>query len=278
VSAELRAYRTKAGLTCEQVGEALGVSGSKISRQETGVRGLYADDVSAMLGLYRVPVKKRQELIELVRNGHDPNWWHIHNADLHTSWKDVIGFESDAATIINFETMVVPGLLQTPEYTAAMLRGTDDSRTDGVVAAMAETRMGRHVLLSKRNAPALVAIIDESILLRPVGGAGVMARQLRHLAERAKRPNITVRIVPLAAGATPALEGPTVLYELRDGQSLVYLESRGSSGFLSEEQAVRRARVGLRKLCAISLAPAESMQRLLVAAAGIESVSQEHLT
>ncbi len=254
------------------------MSGSKISRQETGVRGLYADDVSAMLGLYRVPVKKRQELIELVRNGHDPNWWHIHNADLHTSWKDVIGFESDAATIINFETMVVPGLLQTPEYTAAMLRGTDDSRTDGVVAAMAETRMGRHVLLSKRNAPALVAIIDESILLRPVGGAGVMARQLRHLAERAKRPNITVRIVPLAAGATPALEGPTVLYELRDGQSLVYLESRGSSGFLSEEQAVRRARVGLRKLCAISLAPAESMQRLLVAAAGIESVSQEHLT
>ncbi|MDQ3404483.1 MAG: DUF5753 domain-containing protein [Actinomycetota bacterium] len=231
-----------------------------------------------MLGLYHVPVKARQALMEMVRNGHDPNWWQLEGPDLPASWREVIEFESDSAAIINFESTLVPGLLQTSEYAAAILRGTDPSRTDERIAAMVDTRMSRRALLAKRDAPTLIAIIDESILLRPAGGPGVMSRQLRHLAASAKRSNVTVRIVPLAIGATPGLNGPTALYELRDGHSVVYLETRGSYGFLSEEPAVRRAKIDLHELCAVSLAPAESVQRLLAAAIEMESAPQEQST
>ncbi|WP_326468195.1 helix-turn-helix transcriptional regulator, partial [Actinophytocola sp.] len=77
VSTELRDLRKKAGLTCADVARALGTSITKISRMETGDRGLYPDDVAALLGLYRVPTKRREELLDLVRNGAEPNWWQL---------------------------------------------------------------------------------------------------------------------------------------------------------------------------------------------------------
>src|SRR5690349_4584689 len=89
-SAELRELRKKAGLTCAEVAAALGTSTTKISRMETGERGLYVDDVSALLGLYRVPAIHREQLLDLVRNGADPNWWQLKPADLPNEWRDLM--------------------------------------------------------------------------------------------------------------------------------------------------------------------------------------------
>src|SRR6266508_1027514 len=121
VSTELRELRKKAGLTCSDVAKALGTSTTKISRMETGERGLYADDVAALLGLYRVPTKHREELLHLVRNGGEPNWWQLKPSDLPTEWRDLMALEADAVTITNFEPLLIPGLLQTEEYAAALM-------------------------------------------------------------------------------------------------------------------------------------------------------------
>ncbi|HEV8556396.1 MAG TPA: helix-turn-helix transcriptional regulator [Actinophytocola sp.] len=260
VSTELRELRKKAGLTCSDVAKALGTSTTKISRMETGERGLYADDVAALLGLYRVPTKHREELLHLVRNGGDPNWWQLKPSDLPTEWRDLMALEADATTILNFEPLLVPGLLQTEEYTSTIISGINPELPESDLNALVATRMGRKSLLSKRNAPTLHAIIDEMVLRRPIGEPGVMERQLQHLAASAQRPNITLRVVPFLAGATPALSGPFVILDLVDGRSVVHLEARRTAAFLSEESHVRAAKLAMRRLNAVALAPDESAQ------------------
>lgn len=100
VSAELRALREERKLTCQQVADALDCSVSKISRMETGVRGLYPDDVAAILGFLRAPAKLREELMQLVRDGEKPNWIQI-GSGLPKLWKDLIRIENDAVAIYN---------------------------------------------------------------------------------------------------------------------------------------------------------------------------------
>lgn len=146
VSTELRRLRKEAGLTCADAAKALGVSITKISRMETGERGLYADEVAALLGLYRVPAKLRVELLDLVRNGHDPNWWQTGHGQLPAAWKDLIQLEADATAIANFEPMLVPGLLQTAEYTSALFHGMDSGRSAAEVNALVATRMARQAI------------------------------------------------------------------------------------------------------------------------------------
>lgn len=259
VSAQLRELRKEAGLTCADAAEALGTSITKISRMETGERGLYLDDVSALLGLYRVPAKDRREILDLVRNGQDPNWWQLKPSDLPTEWRDLMALEADAAAITNFEPLVVPGLLQTDEYAAAVIHGTNGELSESEVQGLVATRMGRHSLLSKRNAPTLLAMVDEMALRRPIGEPGVMQRQLQHLRACAQRANITLLVVPFTAGAAP-LQGPMVLIELADRRSVVHLETLRAGAFLSEEPHIRATKLALRQLRAVALAPDESVR------------------
>ena len=265
VSAELREWRKKAGLTCKQVADALDVSVAKVSRMETGERGLFADDVSALLGLYRVPQQRRVELLELVRTCHEPNWWQIAGtADASpppAMWSEVIDLESRSAAITNFETMFVPGLAQTPEYAAEIMRGsTWDTPTEATVQALVRTRISRSSVLSARPAPTISFILDEAVLRRPVGGAALMAEQLQHLLAVGRRENVCLQVLPFAAGVTPGLLGPSVLYDLREGGSVVLVEARGASGFLSEAVPVRRARIALKKISSAALSPHDSAQ------------------
>lgn len=266
VAAELRALRKMAGLTCAEVADELGVSVTKISRMETGDRGLYPDDVSALLGRYKVPASKRQELMDQLRNGADPNWWQMKPADLPTEWRDLMHLENEATAIANFEPILIPGLLQTAEYAAAMMRGINEDLSDREVTNMVATRMGRQTLLSKRDAPTLYAIVDEMVLRRPIGSPGVMQRQLQHLLTSAQRPTITLQVIPFAAGSTAGLEGPIVIVDLPDGRSVVHLETRRAGGFLSEESHVKATKLAWRRLRAVALAP-DNSARLIAAVA-----------
>jgi hypothetical protein len=237
---------------------------------ETGDRGLYVDDVAALLGLYHVPAKSREQLLELVRNGGDPNWWQLKPSDLPTEWRDLMALEADATAITNFEPLVIPGLLLTPEYATALISGCNIDLPEAEVNTLAATRMGRQTLLTKRNAPKLHAIVDEMALRRPVGTHGVMQRQLHHLMAGAQRPNITLQVLPFAIGATPGLEGPIVILDLADGRSVVHFEARRAGAFLSEEPHIRASRLAMRKLKAIALAPEQSL-RLIAGLVGDRS-------
>ncbi|CAM02624.1 transcriptional regulator, XRE family [Saccharopolyspora erythraea NRRL 2338] len=121
IANELRRYRETAGLSCSDAGAKLGVSGSKISRIETGASGFQIEDVAALLGLYHVPAAERRAIVELAKKSDEKGWWE-RQYDLPHRWKNFIEFESKASRIQNFEQVVVPGLLQTAEYIRASFR------------------------------------------------------------------------------------------------------------------------------------------------------------
>lgn len=266
VSAELRTLRSARGLSCKDVADALDCSESKISRMETGERGLYVDDVAAVLGFLRAPARLRQELLELVRSGEERNWHEIHGT-LPTNWKDLIRFENDATTICNYEPLVVPGLAQTPDYARTIIHGDNDQLTEAEVERLVATRLTRQVILSRRHAPHVHLIVDEVVLRRPVGAPGVLRAQLRQLHGLGDRPNVTVQVVPFTAGAYPGLGGPLVLLDFADQPAIGYAETRAASSFLEEDEHVERVRRAWRMLRAVAL-PADDSARLIAEVTG----------
>jgi transcriptional regulator with XRE-family HTH domain len=265
VSAELRALRKARGYTCKQVADALECSITKISRMETGDRGLYVDDVSAVLGFLQAPAKLREELLKLVRDSDQRNWIHI-GGKLPAAWKQLIEFENTAIAIYNYEPLVVPGLLQTDDYAREIISAGNRELTETEVDTFVRTRMGRRELLSRADGPTLSAIIDETVLHRPIGGPAVMRGQLHHLLTMLRRSKIGIRIVPFTAGANPGLEGPAMLLEFADQPSLVYLEGRGATGLLEEPSVIRSVKIAWQALKSMALS-AEDSARLIATTA-----------
>ncbi|GAA0515314.1 transcriptional regulator [Saccharopolyspora subtropica] len=260
VSSELRELRLRSGLGAEEVARSLGFSMSKLSRMENGQRGLYPDDVAALLGLYRVPAQRRDEILKIVRGASHPNWWQVQDGRVPGMWEDIIRFEKEAVAIHNYETMVIPGLLQTSEYAATIMEANGRELTPAEMEALVSARMSRQTLLHSANAPTFTFLIEQSVLERLVGSTGLMYRQLRQLISAASWENVTVRVLPSSLGAHSGLEGPFMLLEFRSHEDLVYLENRGSTAFLEETEHVAEARGVLQGLCDAALSQEDSIQ------------------
>jgi transcriptional regulator with XRE-family HTH domain len=274
VSAELRTHRLAAGLTCLDIARALDCSESKISRMETGDRGLYADDVAAILGLLHVPAAKRSELLALVREGEERNWHEIHGK-LPPNWKELMRFESEAISIQNYEPLLVPGLAQVSDYSRTIIQGASPQLAESEIETLVATRMTRQIIFSRRPAPRIHLIVDETVLTRPVGKPETMRAQLRHLLGLAERTNVTIQVVPFRAHAHPGLDGPFVILDFAENPPVSYMASCGTSSFLEEDQQIERVKVAWQGIRAVALSPEESMR--LVASAFGELTGQEEV-
>ena len=266
VSAELRAWRIKRGLSCKEVARALGWSESKVSRMETANSGMQVEDVAAMLGLYRVPATKRQELLDMLRRADEKGWWQ-RQAGLPQLWRSLIDFEAKATRIQNFEPLVVPGLLQTAEYCRAVIGGMDGTLSASEVDHLVASRMARQAALTRSTAPQFLAVVDEYVLSRPIGEVGVMHRQLLHLSALAERPNITLRVVQSSSGAYVGLRGPFVILEFAEEPDLAYTENHGTEMFLEEEADLSAYRLALSNVLSVALNPSDSIDLIRQVAA-----------
>jgi transcriptional regulator with XRE-family HTH domain len=259
VSSELRRIREALGMTAAEVAHVLGMSASKMSRMETGRRGLHPDDVSALLGLYRVPEARREEIMDLVRTQDQPGWWQSQGTGLPVLWKDLIDLESRASRVQNFELAVIPGLLQTRDYAAAIMRGINKGLTDFELQSLVGTRMARQNVLMRMDKQFLM-VVDEYALRRQVGEPGLMRRQLRHLADEAERPNVTLRLIPASVGSYAGLRGPFMIMDFQDEPSVVHIENHATSMFPEEKDDVAAYRLALNGILDNALGPAESVE------------------
>jgi transcriptional regulator with XRE-family HTH domain len=258
VSALLRRLREELGLSAAEVAKALGMSPSKISRIETGSRGLRADDVAAMLGHYKVPEQERARILDQVRKSEERGWWESQGLGLPQLWQALINFESRATRIQNFEALMVPGLLQTAEYSEIIIGSLNKTLSKVELTNLVASRMARQAVLSRRDLHYL-AVIDEGALRRPIAESGVMRRQLRHLVDTAERPNVTIRVVPLQARQYAGLRGPYAILEFEDEPSLVYFANQGTTMFLDERDDVAAYRVAFGNILNEALDQAESV-------------------
>lgn len=268
VSTELRAWRIKRALSCKEVARALDWSESKVSRMETGERGLYVDDVAAILGFLRVPAEMRHELLNLVRTGDERNWHEIGGAPISKLLRDLIRFESEATTIHNFEPLLLPGLLQTAEYARALMRKAASTWTDQEIEGMVAVRMNRQRVLDQADPPRLSVIVEEMVLRRTMDDPAMMSGQLQHLLAASARRHISLRVLPFDAETAIAAQGSLIMLDCPDQPTLCFEESRTTAAFLEDEEFIGRARLAWKKLSAAARSEDDS-RRLIADLGGI---------
>jgi transcriptional regulator with XRE-family HTH domain len=264
---ELMRRREATGLSREEVARQL--EWSTIFRIETGRSRPQPGNVRVLLDLYGVAGPERDGLIQLARDARQPGWWHSFRDVLLNPYEVYIGLEAGAASIRNFEPVVVPGLLQTEDYAREMFRNGPRELDRDEVERRVEVRMARQQILTRDDRPRLWAVIDEAALRRVVGGPDVMRRQLRHLADCAEQGKTTLQVVPYRAGAHAGTTGPFVILEFHEptDPSVVYVETLAGDIYLEEHADVNRYTLAFDRLLAAALHPGDSVQ-LIEQAAG----------
>jgi transcriptional regulator with XRE-family HTH domain len=263
---ELRRLREQAGLTIERVAAALECSDSKVSRIETGHVGASPRDVRDMLELYGVDPDQRDALIQFARQARRRAWWETYT---DTGGVSLVGLETAAHRIDEYEANVVPGLLQTRSYARAIIRAMRPNLTPQQVERGVELRMARQRLLDRENPPAISVVLEECVLGRPVGGAETMRDQLRRLAEATGLPNVTLQLLPLEVGEHPAVTGAFTILRFAepDDPDVVYVEHVTGDLFLENAEEVGRYVAAFERLRTAALSPEESAARIAAAGA-----------
>jgi transcriptional regulator with XRE-family HTH domain len=267
LGAELKRCRESAGLTQENVSRHFEWHAAKVTRIETARVAVTARDVRDLLDLYKVQDQAyRDALIELARMSRERTWW--------SDYRDVIrpgnfvGLEAGASAMRAWEPIIVPGLLQTEAYIRALMRTGRASDSPGDIDRRVSLRLTRQGRLTERRPLELMAIVDESVVRRVIGGEEVMAEQLRHLIEMAQLPNVTLQILPFGAGEHTFLGGPVALLEFQgvDAQmsrgisrpetthlDVVYLEGLAGDSYEEQPAEVARYRKEFERLSAKAL-------------------------
>ncbi|MDT3727991.1 helix-turn-helix transcriptional regulator [Streptomyces sp. DSM 41972] len=267
VGVQLAGFREDAGLSQDQAARSVGFSGAKLSRIESGKgrRPPTETDVRALLELYGTDDYEASVLLKLLRRAGEPGWWQRYDKRLMPEWFDrLVGLQEAAATIRTFEIQYVPGLLQTADYTRAVVERGLPNAPASEVQRRVELRMRRAQLLLREDAPRLWAVIDESVLLRVLGDRTVMRDQLDHLARMAERTNVTLQIVPLNVtnASAPAIPVTYLRFGGLDLPDVVYLEHIRSANFLEDRDETEEYRIVLDRLADEALTPRESVEML----------------
>ncbi|MFC7343136.1 helix-turn-helix domain-containing protein [Saccharopolyspora griseoalba] len=230
LGAELRRLRELSGLSTRSVAAKLGTSPAWVSRTETGARKPTAAEVKELCVLYGVTGEPKDKLV--AKASDDGGTVPIPADEYADQLANVMTLEREASRITDFGISLIPGLLQTPSYARAVLSGVSVPMRDMELSV--STRIGRQCLLTRPNGPGTRFFVDEFALRRRIGGAQVMRGQLKHLHACAELPKVTVRVVPVEAGAYPGLEGPFAVYEFEAISPYVYIENQKGGIFLTK--------------------------------------------
>ena len=251
------------GLTVDEVAEQLLCSPTKISRLETATRLPNLRDVRDLCTLYKVDNAKSAQLMEMARKAREPGWWAKYE-DLDMPY---IGLEQDAVSITSYTMYYVPALLQTEDYTRAIIKGLAPKIDDKVLEDRIEARMERQKLLERDGPPKYRVLMDESVLCRPVGSRAVMHKELEKVLDAGQSGKATIQVVPFEIGAHAAQDSNFIFLEFEDEAlpSIVFVEGLAAHQYLEKKEDIDRYREGIEYLRDSALSPRESLQRVMKA-------------
>lgn len=266
LAAEMRRLRESRDMTREEVSTRTSINEATIYRLETArVRRPQKRTLTALLDLYGVADPHREELLDLGRNGAQQEWLQPYHAELPEDYTTYMAFEAEARSVNNYESLFVPGLLQTEAYAHAVITGVLPMASEREVEHRVHARIERQHLLHKSDPLKLWAIIDEAALHRQVGGRDVMRRQLDHLIKAANEPNVIVQVIPYSAGAHPGMPGSFILLDFPNpaDPNVVHIDSLAGDLFLEKEADIRRYRLLFDHLRAVASRPDQTTSMLV---------------
>jgi transcriptional regulator with XRE-family HTH domain len=252
LGAELRRARSAAGLSQEQLGQQIGYSGTLVGKVETGERAPSEDLIARCDSALNTGglLPRLYALAHRWDGGGYPTWF--------AEWVEI---ERRATSLCWWEPLVVPGLLQTPDYARAILAGGPDTTEDDL-EQMVSARMERQVILEQPQPPTLLAVLDDAVLHRLVGSPKIMYDQLQRLAEMSARPRVTIQIVPARTGVHAGLLGGFGIASV-DGRSSIYLETSANGQVSDKASVVAQVMRRLDALRAVALPRGDSEEVIL---------------
>lgn len=254
LGAELRRLRNAAGVTLMQAAAALGLSKQVVSRLETGQRNISPDEVAGLLGLYGVAGPLREQLLKMARTLDDPGWWELNMPGVTRESATLVDYEDRADRIVNWAPLLIPGLLQTMEFSRAFM--LEDGVEPAQVEARLTARLRRQHRLSRLDVEYL-ALIGEPALL---GDDAVQRDQLTALLVAAERPNVTIRVVPTRAIPRQARLGAFIVVQ---SPPVVHVELARSGAFLDEPPFTDPYLNLISRLESVALGETESLRQIL---------------
>ncbi|MDQ3404267.1 MAG: helix-turn-helix domain-containing protein [Actinomycetota bacterium] len=265
LGSQLRKLRERLEISRAAAGFEIRGSESKISRMELGRVSFKERDVADLLTMYGVDdAQEREQFLAMVKEANEPGWWHRYS-DLMPNWfHDYVGLEESASRIQTCELQFVPGLMQTEDYSRALAtHGRPDLSTPETERRVT-LRQSRQKVLHRTDAPKLWAVIDESVLHRPIGGARVLREQIDHLLELTRLPNISLQIVPYSLSGYAA-EGAFTMLRFNEMElpNLVYIEHLGGALYLDRPEEIERYSRVIDRLTVDADTPVKSRQTLL---------------
>lgn len=276
----LRDLRNQAGLTLKVAAGLMEWSEPKLWRIESGQTALRALDVQAMCAVYDAPPGLTCALAELARHSRAHGWWRTYGQAVPDDFSIYEALEDAASALAGYASCLVPTLMRTEGYAGALVASTGigGREADRLVYGC----MTRRVLLTRARAPLTVTLaLDEALLYRPVGGPGVMAGQLRFLADLAAQPNVSLRVVPYGAGHHPGLiTGAFTLLDFRparrDGDTdtaIVYAAGLTGELYLDKPHEVQQYRDAQAAILGYALDEAATVDLLLTVAKELDGVA-----
>ncbi|HEY3606457.1 MAG TPA: helix-turn-helix transcriptional regulator [Pseudonocardiaceae bacterium] len=263
---DLKHIRNQCGLTLEDVCLKLKWQQSKLSRMEGGQQCISEADLASVLVMYEVTGKERQHLLHLAERQDDPGRWE-NSPELSEESKTLMRLELETSSIVDVECLLVPGLVQTSDYTQAIMKAAE-LRPEQITARV-KARKERQAILLKDKPPMLDMILEEAILRRVVGSHRIMAGQLRALLDATELPNLRLRVLLSQKAMNAGLNYPLYLMDFPRGNSVLHLEHKMSGVFLEDQGKIDICRRDVARLADAALSPAESLE--LVA-----KVAREH--
>lgn len=242
----LRELRENAGWTASKVakeaktlsGKPRGWSPSKLTRLEGAEwKRVQTDDVLTLLDIYGVTDPgERSSYVALAREANQQGWWATFGDALGSG--QYVGLESEASRIRTFESMTIPGLLQTPEYARAVISGSGRIADEDEITQRVDARMFRKNVFAKSSPVTFWAVLDELALMRVTPE---LSTQLEYLLEMSTRENIGIQVLPLSKGPHAAMNGNFVIMEFPPPDlPIVYLEAMSEEIYLEDSQAISR--------------------------------------
>ncbi|WP_405582363.1 helix-turn-helix transcriptional regulator [Streptomyces sp. NBC_01092] len=256
--AELKRRRENAGITQVELGSRVFVSGGYIGQFEQAIRKPQLDVAQRIDESLQTDGIFERLWRKLIKEQPYTEYF-AHAAEL----------ERMATEICEYAPMVVPGLLQTPEYARAVFVASNPLAADEYIEELLRGRMARTRLLKDATRPVYWAILHEAALRIPVGNPAVMAHQLDHIAALMQERKVLVQVLPFAAGAHPWMGKMVKLMEFEDTPPTVYTEGVRSANLLDDPAVVRHVQASYDLIRAAALSPEASL-------ALIESAVEDH--
>ncbi|MFI9364341.1 helix-turn-helix domain-containing protein [Kitasatospora sp. NPDC053057] len=227
---ELRRVRDVAGLSALEIGEALGVKGPNISHTEAGRLGLNSERLNAWLDICKVTDPEYRAGLIAMSESTGKGWWTEFKHDVIPRALDLAEVEASATALDSYETLLIPGLLQTRAYSEVM-QGYNERKV--------EFRQQRQRILTGENAPPFRAVIHEAALHMMYGGPTVMRDQLNHLIEMSRLPNVTIQVLPFDCTAYASNDTPFMVARGSHTRlHTVLLEHPHGSTFVGDPESV----------------------------------------